>query len=71
MRRTKRKISTFIVTLCMICFSLLSGSIEAHAKSKYSNYYLKLTKSNMTLYVNQTNYSLGATIGAWGAGSEF
>lgn len=71
MRRTNRKVTTLVITLFMICFSLLSGSIEAHAKSKYSNYYLKTTKSNMTLYVNQTDYSLGATIGAWGAGSEF
>lgn len=71
MRRTKRKISILIVTLCMICFSLMAGSIEAHAKSKYSNYYLKLTKSNMTLYVKQTSYSLHASIGAWNAGSEF
>ena len=61
MKHTKRKSTTLLTTLCMICFLLISGSIDVHAKSNYSAYELKLTRTSMTLYVNETHF-LGAGV---------
>ncbi len=67
MKSTKRVIA-FVMALCMMCSVLLSGKAEAQAKSIYSCFRLGLSKTEMTLYLNQTDYSLGTSI-SWSTGS--
>lgn len=63
-----KRVKAFLVALCMMCSVLLSGNAEAQAKSVYSCFRLGLSKTEMTLYLNQTDYSLGASI-SWSTGS--
>lgn len=71
MQYIKRKRIALMMALYMIASLFMSGKTQVYAAVDYSNYSIKPSKSEVTMYTNQVKYFIGATISMFGSDDDF